>query len=469
MVGRYPPHNIMSRVYPNPAQDRTADISTVTKTLVPQLMMLSELLSPSYIPQPRGRCSQTIRCEKCGTSHGEVYECPALNRKCYICRRYGHYANLCLSKKNGEIYDIEGESDAESEDSFISTVSVSSTQRLTELEKDLADSSRQITSLVRENAELKQLTDSLRMTNQQLSDDREVLITAKTELDSVTQENVKLKNQCADLKSQFQEAECVSSKLKCENQNLKKECADLKLRFQESESVSSKLNSENLNLKKECADLKSQIRNHEKRSSQLQSVQSEVSSKIKSENVKLKKENADLKSQIKNVEKQSYQVQKENSEFRTRRAELETLNTGYVQQVSQLTVSVAEAEQKAKQLDKDIGELYRASVRFSNDITERYDDLVDQLLDEFNKVASKYMYATLGHPQYTILNPCQRCGTHLKGGDCPADGWNCYRCGKMNHFASVCRSAPYINMPELHLCKELYKNINMKHADQNYR
>jgi len=95
---------------------------------------------------------------------------PATRRKCYRCRKYGHYASFCLTKDKYGIYNIEEHSDAGSEDSFRSAASVSSTQRLTELENNLAESKRQITSLMQENVELKKQTDTLRMSDQKLTD-----------------------------------------------------------------------------------------------------------------------------------------------------------------------------------------------------------------------------------------------------------------------------------------------------------
>ena len=98
MVGAFHPH-IMSRWYAKPAHNSLVQNSAVPILLVPPQMMLSETLSMSYIPQRIGKHCQARRCEKCGTSHAGPYDCPAINRKCYHCRRYGHYADFCLSRK----------------------------------------------------------------------------------------------------------------------------------------------------------------------------------------------------------------------------------------------------------------------------------------------------------------------------------------------------------------------------------
>ena len=39
---------------------------------------------------------------------------------------------------------------------------------------------------------------------------------------------------------------------------------------------------------------------------------------------------------------------------------------------------------------------------------------------------------------------CGLCGgTYPHRGKCPANGLECHKCGKLNHFASVCRSNPH--------------------------
>lgn len=37
----------------------------------------------------------SCRCMRCGGNYDEIHYCKAFSRKCYRCRKYGHYANLC--------------------------------------------------------------------------------------------------------------------------------------------------------------------------------------------------------------------------------------------------------------------------------------------------------------------------------------------------------------------------------------
>ena len=43
--------------------------------------------------------------------------------------------------------------------------------------------------------------------------------------------------------------------------------------------------------------------------------------------------------------------------------------------------------------------------------------------------------------------PCNRCGTHHRRDDCPAKGKICGSCGKVGHYARLCRSRPITNTP----------------------
>ena len=73
-----------------------------------------------------GNADLLLPCDRCGTSHRafRFRFCKALTRKCYKCRRYGHYANYCTFSVDPTAArkqpSADEDSDCESESSFCS-------------------------------------------------------------------------------------------------------------------------------------------------------------------------------------------------------------------------------------------------------------------------------------------------------------------------------------------------------------
>lgn len=72
---------------------------------------------------------------------------------------------------------------------------------------------------------------------------------------------------------------------------------------------------------------------------------------------------------------------------------------------------------------------------------ERIEDKLQQMTSTINSVtANRERPSRNRNPPYQRIE-CRKCGQFHKWNRCPAYGKTCKKCGKLNHFAKVCRSA----------------------------
>ena len=68
-----------------------------------------------------GEKKEVIQCGRCGRSHRRG-NCPAFGAECYICKKKGHFSNVCRNKRSNQVQLLD-DSDTDSETkSFIGTV-----------------------------------------------------------------------------------------------------------------------------------------------------------------------------------------------------------------------------------------------------------------------------------------------------------------------------------------------------------
>ena len=78
----------------------------------------------SNSPHPKKNMNKS--CFRCGGSYPHDSECPAMNKKCEKCSRFGHFAKLCHTKQKSKVHSVQDEVGIESEEEYITVPTVHS-------------------------------------------------------------------------------------------------------------------------------------------------------------------------------------------------------------------------------------------------------------------------------------------------------------------------------------------------------